>query len=98
MKKSILFFIGIISFTLLNCSDSKTETKKLVNDKSKQENLVHEAKKINSNKLLVTNNVIKNVTSSKVNSDIKISEYEPKSMRPPAPGRAVGPFNRAPPD
>lgn len=76
MKKSILFFIGIISFTLLNCSDSKTETKKLVNDKSKQENLVHEAKKINSNKLLVTNNVIKNVTSSKVNSDIKISEYE----------------------
>ncbi len=76
MKKSILFYIGIISFTLLNCSDSKTEAKKLVIEKSKQENLVHETKKINSNKLLVSNDIVKNVISSKVNADKKVSEYE----------------------
>lgn len=76
MKKALLFYIGIISFTLLNCSDSKTEAKKLVIEKSKQENLVHEAKKINSNKLLVSNNIVENVASSKLNTDKKTAEYE----------------------
>jgi hypothetical protein len=76
MKKSILFYIGIISFTLLNCSDSKTVAKKLVIEKSKQENLVHAAKKISSNKLLVSNNVVNGLVSSKVNADKKVSEYE----------------------
>ncbi len=76
MKKSILFYIGIISFTLLNCSDSKTGANKLVIEKSKQQKLVHEAKKINSSNLLVSNNVVNNVISSKVIVDKKASEYQ----------------------
>ncbi len=56
MKKSILFYLGFISFALFNCADTKTVGRKEIVVKSKQENLVKEAKETKETKSLVSNN------------------------------------------